>query len=367
VILCGGLAAPAAADSYTVRNLEDSGGGSLRAALDDADDGDTILFAGDLRGELRLSDPLDVRDAVTIKGPGADQLTIRAGEDGSAIDVEADTLISGLTISGGESGIDLMRGQLTLVESAVRGAVGPGIEVGDKATLILSRSLIAENGGAGIENGDGTSRCINSTISGNGGGGIVNGDGEVDLANCTVASNRGPGVNAGEGQVRLRNSLLAENSPACAGTVVSNGHNLADDASCGLRAAGDQDSADPRLGVLYGNGGRTATQAPGASSPVIDAGDPDGCADPAGGLLRVDQRGERRPSGARCDIGAVEVQAAVSAGGGRTVVNRILALVDGDPITLYEVKDFAASDVRLREAGTAADPRAILDVLITKR
>ena len=48
-----------------------------------------------------------------------------------------------------------------------------------------------------------------------------------------------------------------------------------------------------------------------------------------------------------------------------TVVNRILALVDGDPITVYELKDFAGGDPRLRQA-FATDQGAVLDLLITK-
>jgi peptidyl-prolyl cis-trans isomerase SurA len=47
------------------------------------------------------------------------------------------------------------------------------------------------------------------------------------------------------------------------------------------------------------------------------------------------------------------------------VVNRILALVDGDPITVYELKDFAGGDPRLRQA-FATDQGAVLDLLITK-
>ena len=105
------------------------------------------------------------------------------------------------------------------------------------------------------------------------------------------------------------------------------------------------------------------TIAPTSGSPAIDGGDPSGCADPAsGGMLTTDQRGVRRPAGGRCDIGAVETQAAV----GGDVVNRILALVDGDPITLYELKDFAAGDPRLKQA-LSANQADVLDLLVTKR
>lgn len=48
------------------------------------------------------------------------------------------------------------------------------------------------------------------------------------------------------------------------------------------------------------------------------------------------------------------------------VVNRILATIDGDPITAYELQTFIAADARLRQA-TTYDPSVVLDGLITKR
>lgn len=48
------------------------------------------------------------------------------------------------------------------------------------------------------------------------------------------------------------------------------------------------------------------------------------------------------------------------------VINRILATIDGEPLTLYELKQFAASDVRARQAG-AFDESGLLDALITQR
>ena len=58
------------------------------------------------------------------------------------------------------------------------------------------------------------------------------------------------------------------------------------------------------LGALADNGGTTPTLLPQATSPAIDAADCVG--------ISPDQRGVARPQGARCDIGAVEVLAAVA-------------------------------------------------------
>ncbi|HWH34981.1 MAG TPA: choice-of-anchor Q domain-containing protein, partial [Acidimicrobiales bacterium] len=57
--------------------------------------------------------------------------------------------------------------------------------------------------------------------------------------------------------------------------------------------------ADPVLGPLQDNGGPTETIALGPTSAAIDAGVSDGCP------VR-DQRGESRPQGGGCDIGAFE-------------------------------------------------------------
>ncbi len=47
------------------------------------------------------------------------------------------------------------------------------------------------------------------------------------------------------------------------------------------------------------------------------------------------------------------------------VTNRIVATIDGEPVTLYELKEFAAGDLRLRQA--SVDNAMILETLITKR
>ena len=63
------------AATITVTNTNDNGPGSLRQALRDAHDGDTINFA--VTGTLTLtSGGLPVNKSLTISGPGKDQLSI---------------------------------------------------------------------------------------------------------------------------------------------------------------------------------------------------------------------------------------------------------------------------------------------------
>lgn len=354
------LAPAARAASHVVRNTDDSGDGSLREALKDAADGDGIVFASDVHGTIRLDDFLDIDTDVGIKGPGAAALTVER-QDGTVAEVAGNVTISGVSFVGGETGIELKEGRLTLIDAAVRDNSGDGIaNRGGRLTLV--RSQVTGNKGVGVANASGTTTCVNSTIARNQGSGIAVKEGDVSAASCTIARNGGTGLAAGEGEITVQNTLLAGNAQGCSGTVRSTGYNLTDDLRCAFGQTGDITSDDPRLGELADNGGGTQTVALGNGSPAIDAADPGGCADPSsGGMLTSDQRGVRRPSGGRCDIGAFETQAVVRG----TVVNRIMALVDGDPITLYELKDFAAGDPRLKDA-LVANQAEVLDLLITK-
>src|SRR5690349_20387724 len=71
----------ARAASLTVTNTNDSGPGSLRQAIADAQSGDTITFASGLHGQTisLTSGQLAISRDLTINGPGAGQLAISAG------------------------------------------------------------------------------------------------------------------------------------------------------------------------------------------------------------------------------------------------------------------------------------------------
>src|SRR5438105_13988144 len=65
------------------------------------------------------------------------------------------------------------------------------------------------------------------------------------------------------------------------------------------------------LGLLQYNGGPTQTNALLSGSPAVDAGNPNGCTDGLGHLLKTDQRGKPRPDTedpGGCDMGAYESQ-----------------------------------------------------------
>jgi predicted outer membrane repeat protein len=74
------FAAPAAAQTFTVTNLGNAGGGSLRAAVEEsnaAPGADRIVFAAGLTGTIGLSGTgLTINAPLTIEGPGPEALTI---------------------------------------------------------------------------------------------------------------------------------------------------------------------------------------------------------------------------------------------------------------------------------------------------
>jgi hypothetical protein len=179
------------ANTITVTNTNDSGPGSLRQALADANDGDTVDFA--VTGTIGLTTgELLVDKSVTIFGPGAENLAVNGSAMSRVFYIGAGNTvtISGLTITNGD---------VAIIQDN-----GGGI-YNDHATLTLNGCRVPENSGgfgAGIFS-DGVSRAAmlnieNSSVSGNSatfsGGGIHNaGFGEgvavLELSNSTVAGN----------------------------------------------------------------------------------------------------------------------------------------------------------------------------------
>jgi hypothetical protein len=169
-------------------------------------------------------------------------------------------------------------------------------------------------GGGGIANG-GTLAVNNSTITGNytrtgltnrlEGGGIVGGG---SFHSSTITGNLGGIV----GAATLQNSIVANNGSGgnCNGPVTSI-FSLSSDGTCHLNGPGDVNNTNPRLGTLGYYGGPTQTIALLSGSPAIDAGNPSGCTDGLGHLLKTDQRGLPRPNTedrSGCDMGAFERQ-----------------------------------------------------------
>jgi hypothetical protein len=267
----------------------------------------------------------------------------RATVDGSVVNgqgggVQAglEVTITGSTItSGGGLGAFVTSGTVTAVSSSISGgnlAVGAntgvvatsteltggtnGGVVTNNGTVTLTGSTVTGGAMFGVKAPAGVD-AVNSTISGNSGCGLLSPNGHVTLVYATVAENGAGGCGSNVSAATLESfaSVVALQSPNCVvGTTVSHGFNRSDDATCGFTDSTDQTGANPLLGALADNGGPTLTRAPQATSPLIDAIPTAQCsADGASTIVPlVDQRAEPRPSGGGCDIGAVELQAAVT-------------------------------------------------------
>ena len=243
--------------------------------------------------------------------------------------------ISKLTIRNGSAaggGGIINWGTLTIANSNLSGnyasssysATGGGIY--NSGTLTINNSTLSKNSGStnfayggGIYN-SGMLAINNSTLYGNsaafftgGGGGAVYNQGTATISNTTFSGNSSPtgGAIYNGGTITLQNSILASSTSGgnCYGTVTSNGYNLSTDATCNFSNAGDKNKTNPKLGALRNNGGLTFTMALPTGSPAVDAGNPSGCTNNLGQLLKTDQRGQPRPDKedtVGCDMGAYE-------------------------------------------------------------
>src|SRR6516162_9100879 len=97
-LLCAAMASVLSAYTATivVSNTNDSGPGSLRAALAVAHDGDTIDATGVSGTILLTSGELQINHNVTIHGPGAAHLAV----NGNATDRVFENFAGPVTISG---------------------------------------------------------------------------------------------------------------------------------------------------------------------------------------------------------------------------------------------------------------------------
>lgn len=204
-----------AATTLTVTNTDDSGAGSFRQALADANNGDTIQFDPALNGQTMslTSNELVIAKNITIRGPGANLLEVSRNQTADFFRIFHVTpghtvVIEGLTITRGEPpGGGVYNEQATLAinncivqfNGQMGSASGGGI-YNDGGALTVTNSTISNNisdRGGGIFKQDGTMAISNSTISNNVcrsmalayGAGITNSGGKAAITNCTINAN----------------------------------------------------------------------------------------------------------------------------------------------------------------------------------
>ncbi len=235
-----------------VTTLQDSAVGSLRYCIDNAPTRSTITFAPDLRGTIELMGGSLVFAGgrqLTIRGPGADQITISGGDTNANLFVAkgATLNMSGLSFKNSKTtifGFLYNEGALTVSDSIIsnneedahNSGYGGGIYNYTTGTLIVMNSTISNNKvisgsvgqGAGINN-EGRLNLTGSTIVNNSvssisgdsyGGGIFNTDtGTAIITNSTISNNSassgeseglGGGI-ANKGKLTVTSSTIANN------------------------------------------------------------------------------------------------------------------------------------------------------------
>jgi hypothetical protein len=322
-------------------------------AISLASSGDSIMVAA-----ATYHENITIGLGLSVIGSGASTTIIDGGGKGNVVFVSnatANVTLSKLTIQNGTPSGIANQGTLELTNSTVRNnsvyrncfaycfGAGAGIRNVGYGVVTIMNSTIANNSihvycsrapcvafGGGISNeGGGQMAIINSTLSGNSVSGNVNGhpfgccgaiymslDNQTSLTinSSTIAGNSASGSVGGIVGVTtiISNSIVANNLGGnCSASMVSKGYNLSSDGTCNFSNSGDRNNIDPKLGPLQYNGGATETMALLPGSPAIDAGNPSGCTDSQGNLLKTDQRGMPRPDkedSVGCDMGAYESQ-----------------------------------------------------------
>ena len=219
---------------FTVNNLNDSGTGSLRQAIEGANalsGRDEIIFEDSLSGGTITLDSgqLEITDSLTVRGLGADRLTLRGSKEAlpsenriflisdSLSDSEIDVELTGLTLTEGfvarpgtrptgSGGAIVNSENLTIADSVLSnnsaltrgGAITNGGMLKVKNSAIVNNTAFGATGfslfdGGGIFN-SGTAIIENSTIADNSakniGGGIVNDiDASLEVINSTITGN----------------------------------------------------------------------------------------------------------------------------------------------------------------------------------
>jgi hypothetical protein len=209
------------------------GGMTIQQALDAAAPGDTINVAAGT-----YSETLTIKNkALILQGAGAGVTVINgiSGCDVLAIDGGRGVVVSGLTIKGGENGINASRGAVLEVTAAViEDAAKKGIFIQGNSTARLKNVAVQRSGVDGIQAFLNSSIIISEAVSSNGnlrnGIFVANGS-NAFFSGATVTAN----ANAGKGvNVAISSGLLLDNSSL----TVKDGTGNADNSGRGMHAFG---------------------------------------------------------------------------------------------------------------------------------
>jgi hypothetical protein len=219
-------AVPVRADTKIVSNTNDSGAGSLRQAIADATDGDTIDASG-ISGTITLASELSINKIISIIGPGSGELTLSGNNDVRVVSISTGKTVS---ISG-----------MTITNGRLESGEGTGAGILNFGDLILYDVIVSNNTidttqvdstqrGGGISSENNSSLTVtNSTISGNsapflGGGLSVGQNATLNLDSVTIDNNHvtqndsaGGGIYMSTGVIALLVDITISNNSAYLG------------------------------------------------------------------------------------------------------------------------------------------------------
>ena len=314
LVAIAAAALPAA--TFTVTNLNDSGAGSLRQGMLDAEaaaGSDIVAFDSNLTGTVTLASPLpDITTAMhlfcgsigSVTVSGANLYTVFTVRDGGIANFTGLIISNGLATTGAATGgaihIELAGTvcDVTLTRCVIRdsdadngGAIGvDGTGSGSifltcNGCSFLDNTAVDDGGALGLLYSGTDVYCTNCTFSGNSAvlaGSAVSSSASalVYLTNCTVAGNTGaPAVDRGAGSIWLAGCIVAGNTADVEGVLWSLDGNVIGDATNATITAqsGDQfgttaSPINPLLLTLADHGGGIPTYALDNASPAVDAG-----------------------------------------------------------------------------------------------
>jgi hypothetical protein len=220
-LFAAALIAPAvSAATYTVTGVHDSGPGSLRQAIIDANNlvgPDTIDFAQGVAGVVVLHSALPIiTDDITIIGPGPDQLEIRrvGGGDYTVLQISGsgmDASISGLKITQGRTAGGGSAGGMMVTASGGTALISDCLFEGNTGGIAGGLAVTAQN----LTVSDCTIRYNNTSAAlGGGAGGLYFGASQLaTVTRCTISHNSGsPGgvrVPGGQGLRVMSNCTIS--------------------------------------------------------------------------------------------------------------------------------------------------------------
>ena len=325
---------------------------------------------------IQLSGPLPVIDGGTVTVAGNGATLNAAGNEAFRIEngnlsltnltvenalstVNADggrVNLTGVTLVNNDTGVNVRGGFVLLSDSYFTGNF-VGVRVNDNRVQIGGSVFV--NNIVGLNLIAGTAAVNNSTFAFNERGITLQPGttGRVDIRTSTIAGSSAEGVNTADStSVTIDRSLIANNGSAdVRGAFNSGGYNLLSTANGANFTPQNDLITTPGLAPFTG-----AFFPLTADSAALDA-------IPVAQCPGVDQRGMRRPQGAGCDIGAIEMTL-------QPVTGEIVEIlpppppmcnvVNDSPATGYALPDGVYCRVLMQDGGWMANPGTIPQGLV---